>query len=57
MRMAYFYNFAPGNAGVIFYSDILVPIIGFTLLWLRYRRGTEAAGSTPSAHRVPAGRS
>jgi hypothetical protein len=30
-------NFAPGNAGVIFWSDILVPVIGFALLWLRYR--------------------
>ena len=27
-------NFAPGNAGVIFYMDIIVPIIGFVLLWL-----------------------
>jgi hypothetical protein len=31
------HNFAPGNAGIIFWSDILVPVIGFTLLWLRYR--------------------
>src|SRR5262249_42285703 len=23
------HNFAPGNAGVIFYSDILVPMVGF----------------------------
>jgi hypothetical protein len=28
-------NFAPGNAGVIFYTDILIPIIGFVLLWLQ----------------------
>lgn len=27
-------NFAPGNAGVIFYTDILIPLIGFALLWL-----------------------
>jgi len=26
-------NFAPGNAGVIFYMDILLPIIGGVLLW------------------------
>src|SRR5579875_1167236 len=25
-------NFAPGNAGVIFYSDILIPLLGFVLL-------------------------
>ncbi len=30
-------NFAPGNAGVILYTDILIPAIGFTLLWLQYR--------------------
>ena len=35
------HNFAPGNAGVIFYTDILLPIIGFVLLWLQHRtRGT-----------------
>jgi hypothetical protein len=27
-------NFAPGNAGSIFYTDILVPVIGLVLLWL-----------------------
>ncbi|WP_022730016.1 DUF6790 family protein [Fodinicurvata sediminis] len=32
-------NFAPGNAGVIFYSDILIPLIGFGLLWWRCRAG------------------
>jgi hypothetical protein len=30
-------NFAPGNAGVIFYTDILIPLIGFVLLWLQHR--------------------
>ena len=30
-------NFAPGNAGVIFWMDILVPAIGFTLLVLQHR--------------------
>lgn len=27
-------NFAPGNAGIIFYMDIVIPLIGFALLWL-----------------------
>ena len=31
------HNFAPGNAGVIFYSDILVPIVGFIFLCLQHR--------------------
>lgn len=29
-------NFAPGNAGVIFYTDILIPLLGGVLLWLRH---------------------
>ena len=31
------HNFAPGNAGVIFYTDIALPLIGLTLLWLEHR--------------------
>ncbi|MBS0233894.1 MAG: hypothetical protein JSR99_10455 [Proteobacteria bacterium] len=31
------HNFAPGNAGVIFYLDILIPLFGFLLLWLSHR--------------------
>jgi hypothetical protein len=31
------HNFAPGNAGIIFYSDFLVPIVGFIFLWLQHR--------------------
>jgi len=30
-------NLAPGNAGVILYTDILVPLIGFTFLYLQHR--------------------
>jgi hypothetical protein len=30
-------NYAPGNAGVIFYTDILLPIIGAMLIGLEYR--------------------
>jgi hypothetical protein len=36
------HNFAPGNAGIIFWSDIFLPVIGFALLWLRYRSGYQA---------------
>jgi len=35
-------NFAPGNAGTIFYTDILIPLFGYLLLWLRYRGGERA---------------
>ena len=38
-------NFAPGNAGVIFYTDILIPIIGFVLLWLQHRYQREPAAA------------
>jgi Family of unknown function (DUF6790) len=33
------HNFAPGNAGIIFFSDLLVPIVGFIFLWLQHRAG------------------
>lgn len=32
-------NFAPGNAGTIFWTDVLLPVIGFALLALSRRRG------------------
>ncbi len=36
-------NMAPGNAGIMLYSDILLPVIGFALLW--FKRTTDAACS------------
>jgi hypothetical protein len=38
-------NLAPGNAGVILYTDILLPLIGGVLLWLQRRY------SRPAHHR------
>ena len=29
------HNFAPGNAGIIFWSDVLLPLFGFARLWLQ----------------------
>jgi hypothetical protein len=29
------HNFTPGNAGIIFWSDIFLPLLGFALLWLQ----------------------
>jgi hypothetical protein len=40
------HNFAPGNAGVIFYSDILAPIVGFLFLWLQHRSPAPAKSRT-----------
>ena len=36
-------NFAPGNAGIIFYTDIIIPLFGFLLLWLKARTATRKA--------------
>ncbi len=44
LSMIEHHNFAPGNAGTIFWMDIISPLLGFTLLWLRY-----------GAERCPAG--
>lgn len=38
------HNFAPGNAGVIFYMDIVIPLFGFLLLWLDRRYAGRARG-------------
>ncbi len=32
-------NYAPGNAGIMFWSDIFLPAIGFALLWLSRSAG------------------
>jgi hypothetical protein len=48
-------NLAPGNAGVILYTDILLPLIGFALLWLqrRYSREISTAPTTSQQHPAP----
>lgn len=47
------HNFAPGNAGIIFYTDVLLPIIGFALLWLSHRYSRRNAAE-PTASPQPA---
>jgi hypothetical protein len=42
-QIATAHNFAPGNAGVILYTDIAIPVIGFGLLWLQHRFSLQAA--------------
>ena len=41
-QMVTAHNFAPGNAGVVFWTDILGPLLGAYLLWLRYGRPAKA---------------
>lgn len=36
-------NMAPGNAGIMLYSDILLPVIGFALLWFKRRAGATCS--------------
>jgi hypothetical protein len=36
-------NMAPGNAGVMLYSDIFLPVIGFALLWFKYSAGAASS--------------
>src|SRR6185437_8220544 len=43
-QMVTAHNFAPGNAGVIFYTDIIIPVFGLLLLWLKCR--SARAGTT-----------
>lgn len=42
------HNFAPGNAGVIFWTDVLLPVIGFVFLWLQ-RSAASGQRSTARA--------
>jgi uncharacterized protein DUF6790 len=44
-QMVTAHNFAPGNAGIIFYLDILIPLFGFVLLWWQHheRRARRTA--------------
>ena len=46
VQMVEAHNYAPGNAGIIFYTDILIPVVGFILLWLRY--GAKAPSGEPA---------
>jgi hypothetical protein len=39
------HNFAPGNAGIVFYMDIITPLIGFLLLWLALVAGRPTAST------------
>lgn len=42
-QMVTVHNFAPGNAGIVFYMDIVIPLFGLLLLWLQHRCGRPGA--------------
>ena len=48
------HNFAPGNAGVIFYADIGLPLFGLALLWLQARAISTRRASRLSASSISA---
>jgi hypothetical protein len=42
-QMVTAHNFAPGNAGIIFWTDIFIPLFGFALLRLNRRSASSRA--------------
>jgi hypothetical protein len=48
-QMVTAHNFAPGNAGLFFYMDIIIPLFGCALLWLQHRYGPPQANGQPSS--------
>ncbi len=49
-EMVVHHNFAPGNAGIMLYSDIVAPIIGFAFLWLQRGQGRPVQKSGAATH-------
>jgi hypothetical protein len=47
------HNLAPGNAGVIFDTNILLPVMGFVLFWLEYRCTRDSAFAKMSSREIP----
>lgn len=47
-------NLSPGNAGLILYTDILLPLIGFALLWLEHRYSPQTVTPPTASHQHPA---
>ena len=45
-------NFAPGNAGIIFYTDVLIPIIGVALLRLAHRYSRRKAAKIAESRKM-----
>lgn len=41
-------NLAPGNAGSVLYTDILLPVIGSALLWYKWKASGHANAMTAS---------
>lgn len=48
-QMVAMQNFAPGNAGAIFYADILLPLFGLVLLWCARPAAETRQGTAPAS--------
>ena len=44
-QMIVAHNFSPGNVGLVLPIDIIMPIIGFTFLWLSYKHPQPGTGN------------
>ena len=51
-QMITVHNFAPGNAGAIFYMDLFLPLFGYLLLWLAKQNRSETFAASGAS--VPA---
>jgi hypothetical protein len=40
------HNFAPGNAGAIFYMDLIIPLFGYALLWFAKSHRSSVVGAS-----------
>jgi hypothetical protein len=47
VQMVTAHNFAPGNAGIIFWTDIFIPLFGFVLLWLQRGDASRNMAAVP----------
>jgi hypothetical protein len=43
------HNFSPGNAGIVFWTDCFLPVIGFVLLRASYLLNQSAVSGTRKA--------
>jgi hypothetical protein len=51
-QMIHARNFSPGNAGVVFWTDLLIPLLGFVFLYLGRATGTSRMSNLPSKGRA-----
>lgn len=53
MQMITQRNFAPGNAGIVFYMDLVIPLFGAGLLWAQHRLRGKTGEKALTPHSPP----